>query len=161
MENSYLMKLHNWIVEFEAYSEFDGTENNFYMTLREDPTNTDARIVVGALEGTEDWVVERWTDATTEVNLETFNDPTDIERCCCTARNRTGQRPGSQFRVANEGIIVGTEFSDDAAVVRLSEDQAIVATVDFFTPIVDDAYTFGAIAAANAFSDLYAMGATP
>ena len=57
--------------------------------------------------------------------------------------------------------MVGALSRDDAAVVRISEDQAIVATVDFFTPIVDDAYTFGAIAATNAFSDLYAMGATP
>jgi selenide,water dikinase len=50
---------------------------------------------------------------------------------------------------------------DDAAVFRTSDDRAIVATVDFFTPIVDDAYLFGAITAANALSDLYAMGATP
>ena len=50
---------------------------------------------------------------------------------------------------------------DDAAVYQIADDRAIVATVDFFTPIVDDAYAFGAIAAANAFSDLYAMGATP
>ena len=50
---------------------------------------------------------------------------------------------------------------DDAAVFQTSEDRAIVATVDFFTPIVDDAYSFGAITAANALSDLYAMGATP
>ncbi len=50
---------------------------------------------------------------------------------------------------------------DDAAVFRLAPDRALVATVDFFTPIVDDAYDFGRIAAANAFSDLYAMGATP
>ena len=51
--------------------------------------------------------------------------------------------------------------SDDAAVFKLSESRALVATVDFFTPIVDDAYHFGAIAAANAFSDVYAMGGTP
>jgi selenide,water dikinase len=51
--------------------------------------------------------------------------------------------------------------ADDAAVFKLSETRALVATVDFFTPIVDDAYHFGAIAAANAFSDVYAMGATP
>jgi selenide,water dikinase len=50
---------------------------------------------------------------------------------------------------------------DDAAVYRLTDNRAIVATIDFFTPIVDDAYTFGAVAAANALSDLYAMGATP
>jgi selenide,water dikinase len=51
--------------------------------------------------------------------------------------------------------------ADDAAVFKLSESRALVATVDFFTPIVDDAYHFGAIAAANAFSDVYAMGGTP
>ncbi len=51
--------------------------------------------------------------------------------------------------------------ADDAAVFRLSEARALVATVDFFTPIVDDAYQFGAIAAANAFSDVYAMGGSP
>ncbi len=50
---------------------------------------------------------------------------------------------------------------DDAAVFQLTDDRAIVASVDFFAPIVDDPYEFGAIAAANAFSDLYAMGATP
>lgn len=58
-------------------------------------------------------------------------------------------------------MLVGALSRDDAAVVRLSADRALVATVDFFTPIVDDAYAFGAIAAANALSDLYAMGATP
>lgn len=60
-----------------------------------------------------------------------------------------------------EGLLVGTETSDDAAVVQLNENQAIVQTLDFFTPIVDDPYTFGAIAAANALSDIYAMGAKP
>ena len=58
-------------------------------------------------------------------------------------------------------VIVGTETSDDAGVYRLRPDLAIVNTVDFFTPIVDDPYTFGQIAAANAFSDIYAMGAEP
>jgi selenide,water dikinase len=58
-------------------------------------------------------------------------------------------------------LLVGFETSDDAAVYRINERQAIVATTDFFTPIVDDAYDFGAIAAANAISDVYAMGATP
>jgi selenide,water dikinase len=57
--------------------------------------------------------------------------------------------------------LVASLTHDDAAVYRVSPDRAIVATVDFFTPIVDDAYTFGAIAATNALSDLYAMGATP
>ncbi len=58
-------------------------------------------------------------------------------------------------------VLVTSLTRDDAAVYRVSADRAIVATVDYFTPIVDDAYTFGAVAAANAFSDLYAMGATP
>jgi len=58
-------------------------------------------------------------------------------------------------------VLVAALTRDDAAVYRLSADRALVATLDFFTPIVDDAYTFGAIAAANALSDLYAMGATP
>jgi selenide, water dikinase len=58
-------------------------------------------------------------------------------------------------------ILVDASTRDDAAVYRLSDDRALVATVDFFTPIVDDAATWGRIAAANALSDLYAMGATP
>jgi len=58
-------------------------------------------------------------------------------------------------------VLVDAASRDDAAVFRLSDDRALVATVDFFTPIVDDAYAFGRIAAANAFSDVFAMGATP
>lgn len=58
-------------------------------------------------------------------------------------------------------VLVGTETSDDATVYRLSDDLALVQTLDFFTPIVDDPYDFGAIAAANALSDIYAMGAKP
>ena len=61
----------------------------------------------------------------------------------------------------HEDLIVGTETSDDAGVFRLRPDLAIVNTVDFFTPIVDDPYVFGQIAAANALSDIYAMGAEP
>ena len=58
-------------------------------------------------------------------------------------------------------LLVGIETSDDAAVYRINEHQAIVATTDFFMPIVDDPFDFGAIAATNAISDVYAMGATP
>jgi selenide,water dikinase len=58
-------------------------------------------------------------------------------------------------------VLVGAATSDDAAVLRLSDELALVQTVDFFTPPVDDPYDFGRIAAANAFSDVYAMGATP
>jgi selenide,water dikinase len=58
-------------------------------------------------------------------------------------------------------LMVGTETSDDAAVWRLNGDQALVATTDFFMPVVDDPFDFGRIAATNALSDVYAMGATP
>jgi selenide,water dikinase len=58
-------------------------------------------------------------------------------------------------------LMVGTETSDDAAVWRLNESQALVATTDFFMPVVDDPFDFGRIAATNALSDVYAMGATP
>jgi selenide,water dikinase len=55
-------------------------------------------------------------------------------------------------------LIVGLQTSDDAAVFRLSDDQAIIQTVDFFPPVVDDAFIYGAISAANSMSDIYAMG---
>ena len=58
-------------------------------------------------------------------------------------------------------LLVGIETSDDAAVYRINDTQAIVATTDFFMPIVDDPFDFGAIAATNAISDVYAMGGTP
>ncbi|HUX26384.1 MAG TPA: selenide, water dikinase SelD [Burkholderiales bacterium] len=58
-------------------------------------------------------------------------------------------------------LLVGTESSDDAAVYRLNDSQALIATTDFFTPIVDDPYDFGRIAATNALSDIYAMGGKP
>jgi selenide,water dikinase len=64
-------------------------------------------------------------------------------------------------RVTNENVLVGFDTADDAGVYRLGPDLALVQTVDFFTPIVDDPYTFGAIAAANSLSDVYAMGGLP
>ena len=65
------------------------------------------------------------------------------------------------LRTLPKDLLVGIETSDDAAVFRLNDDQAIVATTDFFTPIVDDPFDFGRIAATNAISDVYAMGAQP
>ena len=65
------------------------------------------------------------------------------------------------LRLLPPDLLVGTETSDDAAVYRLNDEQAIVATTDFFTPIVDDPYDFGRIAATNALSDVYAMGGKP
>src|SRR5215831_5538337 len=59
------------------------------------------------------------------------------------------------------GVLVGFENSDDAGVFQLTTDIAVVQTVDYFTPIVDDPYVYGQIAAANAVSDIYAMGGQP
>ena len=58
-------------------------------------------------------------------------------------------------------LLVGFDTADDAGVYRLSDDKAIISTADFITPVVDDAFTFGRIAAANSISDVYAMGGTP
>ncbi|MGB8516640.1 MAG: selenide, water dikinase SelD [Gallionella sp.] len=66
-----------------------------------------------------------------------------------------------QKKLPYPNLLVGTESSDDAAVYRLNDEQAIIATTDFFMPIVDDAFDFGRIAATNALSDVYAMGGTP
>ncbi len=64
-------------------------------------------------------------------------------------------------RVTDPRLLVGSATGDDAAVVLVREDLALVQTIDFFTPLVDDPYDFGRIAAANALSDVYAMGGTP
>jgi selenide, water dikinase len=64
-------------------------------------------------------------------------------------------------KIANPNVLAGFDTADDAGVYRLSDDLALVQTVDFFTPIVDDPFTFGAIAAANSLSDVYAMGGAP
>jgi selenide, water dikinase len=65
------------------------------------------------------------------------------------------------FAASDPSLLVGPETRDDAAVYRISEEVALVQTADFFTPIVDDPYDFGRIAAANALSDVYAMGGEP
>ena len=67
----------------------------------------------------------------------------------------------AQVRGLPAALLVGTETADDAAVYRLNDSQALVATTDFFTPIVDDPFDFGRIAATNAISDVYAMGGRP
>jgi selenium donor protein len=72
-----------------------------------------------------------------------------------------GQVLGALPPIVDPNVLVATAGRDDAAVYRIAPDRALVATVDFFTPIVDDPTEFGAIAAANALSDVYAMGARP
>ena len=86
------------------------------------------------------------------------------KRAGCAAK----QPPGYLFpllqglpRISDPNVLVGTATRDDAAVYRLDAERALVLTTDFFTPIVDDPYEFGAIAAANALSDVYAMGGRP
>ena len=76
--------------------------------------------------------------------------PGDLDRALC----------GLEFPT-DSNVIVGLETADDAGVYKVSDDLAIIQTVDFFTPIVDDPYAFGQIAAANALSDVYAMGGVP
>ena len=68
---------------------------------------------------------------------------------------------GKLARQHDPNVLVGFDHADDAGVYQISPDQALVQTVDFFTPIVDDPYTFGQIAATNALSDVYAMGGRP
>ena len=62
---------------------------------------------------------------------------------------------------SNENVIVGFDKADDAGVFRLSDDLALVQTVDFFTPVADDPFVYGRIAAVNSLNDVYAMGGTP
>ena len=81
---------------------------------------------------------------------------------CKIAPARAAGDPGGRPRPrCPTALLVGVETSDDAAVYQLNERQAMVATTDFFMPIVDDPFDFGAIAATNAISDVYAMGGTP
>jgi selenide,water dikinase len=77
------------------------------------------------------------------------------------ARSDLAQVLGDLKLDGYSNVMVGPELFDDAGVVRISDDLAIVTTVDYFTPVVDDAFDFGAISAANSLSDLYAMGGTP
>src|ERR1700691_1765150 len=68
---------------------------------------------------------------------------------------------GKLARQHDPNVLVGFDHADDAGVYQIAPDQALVQTVDFFTPVVDDPYVFGQIAATNALSDIYAMGGKP
>lgn len=82
--------------------------------------------------------------------------------CACKLRPQELEKILMEIPLSvDPGILIDTQNSDDAAVYRIDENTALVQTVDFFTPIVDNPYDFGAIAAANALSDIYAMGARP
>lgn len=79
--------------------------------------------------------------------------PSDLAQVLCHLDNHKKDK--------NPNLLVGFDLMDDAGVYKISEDMALVQTVDFFTPVVDDPYMYGQIAAANALSDIYAMGAKP
>lgn len=82
--------------------------------------------------------------------------------CACKLRPQALEEVLAKLPLPSDpAILVDVSTSDDAAVYKLSDDLAVVQTVDFFTPIADDPYDFGAISAANSFSDIYAMGAKP
>ncbi|MBU2651408.1 MAG: selenide, water dikinase SelD [Bacteroidetes bacterium] len=82
--------------------------------------------------------------------------------CACKMRPQVLEKVLKNIPVGQyPQVMVGYESSDDAGVYRINENQALVQTLDFFTPVVDDPFDFGRIAAANSLSDIYAMGATP
>ena len=84
--------------------------------------------------------------------------------CGCAAKVGPGTLAGvlgNLPKFCDPDLLVGTDTSDDAAVYRVSDDLALIQTLDFFTPVADDPYDFGQIAAANALSDVYAMGGVP
>src|SRR6187455_3447602 len=98
----------------------------------------------------------------------TATDPVRLtklaKRAGCAAKHPPGyllSLLSSLPPITDPNVLVGNATADDAAVYKLSDDVALVFTTDFFTPIVDRPYDFGAVAAANALSDVYAMGGTP
>src|SRR5690348_11043649 len=80
---------------------------------------------------------------------------------CETAAGLPAVAAGFATEDHRSNVLVGSPTADDAAIYKLSDDLALVFTTDFFTPIVDRPYDFGAVAATNALSDVYAMGGTP
>jgi selenium donor protein len=104
-------------------------------------------------------VVAVASDESGEIKLTRF---THGMGCACKLRPQDLEQVLRKLPpVTDPNVIVGTDTRDDAAVYKLTDDLAVVQTVDFFTPIADDPYEFGAIAAANSLSDVWAMGATP
>src|SRR5262247_2411556 len=97
-----------------------------------------------------------------------MTDPIRLTQTAKRAGCAAKQPPGYLFPllqrlppITDPAVLVGSATADDAAIYRLDGERALVLTTDFFTPIVDDPYDFGAIAAANALSDVYAMGGRP
>ena len=113
-------------------------------------------------------VVEKLKPADSISKLKTASEEIRLTQfthglgCACKLRPQLLEEVLKKMPVPNDpNILVGTDTSDDAAVYKLDNKFSIVQTVDFFTPVVDDPFQFGAIAAANSLSDIYAMGGKP
>lgn len=114
-------------------------------------------VVVERLQPRERMTVE--TEDAREIKLTRY---THGLGCACKLRPQLLEDVLKKMPIpVDENILVGTDTADDAAVYRLDDKTAIVQTVDFFTPVVDDPYQFGVVAAVNSLSDIYAMGGTP
>ncbi len=113
-------------------------------------------------------VVRKLEPAGSKIYLNTRKEEIKLTRythglgCACKLRPQLLEEVIRKLPAPlDDNVLVGTETADDAAVYRIDGKTAIVQTVDFFTPVVDDPFQFGAIAAANSLSDIYAMGARP
>jgi cysteine desulfurase len=130
-------------------------------TSREDILDAAGQIVkaVKQIKGDSEEVIKFDTADHKDIKLTHF---THGLGCACKLRPQDLEEVLKKNPVLTDpNVLVGTDTSDDAAVYQISDHRAIVQTLDFFTPIVDEPYHFGAIAAANALSDIYAMGADP
>jgi cysteine desulfurase NifS/selenium donor protein len=127
------------------------TDEEIYRAIRE------VADVVGRLGPREAPV--RVESAKDEIRLTQF---THGLGCACKLRPQVLEQVLADMPTPiDKNVLVGTDTADDAAVYRIDDETAIVQTVDFFTPVVDDPFQFGAIAAANSLSDIYAMGGRP
>ena len=131
-------------------------------TTTDDEINRASKIIIDT--------VKQFGSIHKEVKIIDDSDLSDIRLtkytqglgCACKLRPQELEKIIKEIpKSTNPNILVDVNNSDDAAVYKITDDTALVQTVDFFTPIVDDPYDFGAIAAANALSDIYAMGAKP
>jgi len=129
--------------------------------LSEDDVEKAALIIIEAVKKLQPKTGHQHSEiiATGEIKLTQF---THGLGCACKIRPQYLEKALQDMpAVTDKNVLVGLAASDDAAVYLINSETAIVQTVDFFTPVVDDPYYFGAIAAANAMSDVYAMGAKP
>ena len=127
-----------------------------------DEINRAAKIIIDTVNRLRPDGSESYREFDTDVKNIRLTKYTQGLGCACKLRPQELEKVLKDIPISTDpNILIDTRNSDDAAVYRISETTALVQTVDFFTPIVDEPYAFGAIAAANALSDIYAMGAKP